>query len=65
VEAAVMVHAGPLGDADQTYGALGTVVTERTIGVEGPIREYYLSPLDEPDPSRQRTEICWPVFQTT
>jgi DNA-binding transcriptional MerR regulator len=64
VEAAVMVHAGPLGDADQTYGALGTVVAERAIGVEGPIREYYLAPLDEPDPSRQRTEICWPVFQT-
>ncbi len=64
VEAAVMIHAGPLGDADQTYGALGTVVAERAIGVEGPIREYYLAPLDEPDPSRQRTEICWPVFQT-
>jgi DNA-binding transcriptional MerR regulator len=65
VEAAVMVHTGPVGDADHTYGALGTVVAERAIGVDGPIREYYLVPLDEPDPSRQRTEICWPVFQTT
>ena len=64
MEAAVMIHAGPLGDADQTYGALGTVVAERAIGVDGPIREYYLVPLDEPDLSRQRTEICWPVFQT-
>ena len=26
VEAAVMVHSGPAGDTDQTYGALGTVV---------------------------------------
>jgi DNA-binding transcriptional MerR regulator/effector-binding domain-containing protein len=64
VEAAVMLHAGPAGDTDQTYGALGTVVTERAIGVEGPIREYYLVPLTEQDPSRHRIEICWPVFQT-
>jgi hypothetical protein len=40
------------------------VVAERAIGVDGPIREYYLTPFDEPDPSRHRTEICWPVFQT-
>jgi DNA-binding transcriptional MerR regulator len=64
MEAAVMVHSGPLGDIDQTYGRLGTVVAERAIGVEGPIREYYLVPFTEPDLSRHRTEICWPVFQT-
>ena len=64
VEAAVMVHSGPLGDIDQTYGQLGTVVAERAIGVDGPIREYYLVPFTEPDLSRHRTEICWPVFQT-
>jgi len=58
---------GPVADggrADQTYGALGTVVAERAIGIEGPIREYYLVPFTEPDLSRHRTEICWPVFQT-
>jgi DNA-binding transcriptional MerR regulator len=64
VEAAVMLHAGPIGDMDQTYGQLGTVVAERAIGVDGPIREYYLVPFTEPDLSRHRTEICWPVFQT-
>jgi DNA-binding transcriptional MerR regulator len=63
VEAAVMLHAGSPADSDQTYGALGTVVAERAIGVEGPIREYYLVPFTEPT-SRHRTEICWPVFQT-
>jgi len=63
-EAAVMLHSGPLGDIDQAYGALGTVVAERAIGVHGPIREYYLVPFTEPDLSRHRTEICWPVFQT-
>jgi effector-binding domain-containing protein len=65
VEAAVMLHCGPIGDLDQTYGHLGTVVAERAIGVDGPIREYYLSPLTEPTPAEdQRTEICWPVFHT-
>ena len=64
VEVAVMLHSGPVGDIDQTYGRLGTVVAERAIGVDGPIREYYLVPFTEPDPSRHRTEICWPVFQT-
>jgi DNA-binding transcriptional MerR regulator len=63
-EAAVMLHCGPVGDIDQTYGMLGTVVAERAIGVEGPIREYYQVPFTEPDPDRHRTEICWPVFQT-
>jgi DNA-binding transcriptional MerR regulator len=64
MEAAVMVHAGPFGDSDQTYGPLGTVVAERSIGVDGPIREYYLVPFTDPDPATHRTEICWPVFQT-
>ena len=63
IEAAVMVHSGPAGDTDQTYGALGTVVAERAIGVEGPIREYYLVPLGEAAPAHH-IEICWPVFQT-
>jgi DNA-binding transcriptional MerR regulator len=64
LEAAVMLHRGPIGDIDQTYGLLGTVVAERAIGVDGPIREYYLVPFTEPDISQHRTEICWPVFQT-
>jgi DNA-binding transcriptional MerR regulator len=63
-EAAVMLHAGSPADSDQTYGALGTVIAERAIGIEGPIREYYLVPFTESDLSRHRTEICWPVFQT-
>lgn len=64
-ELAVAVHRGSFADLDQTYGALGTVVTAREIGVEGPIREYYLvSPLDNDDESQLVTEVCWPVFQT-
>jgi DNA-binding transcriptional MerR regulator len=65
VEYAVAVHEGSLDDADRTYAALGAVVAERAIGVQGPIRENYLVGAGEtPDESQHRTEICWPVFQT-
>ena len=59
---AVAMHPGPASETDRTYGALGTVVAERAIGVDGPIREYYP---DGFDPAGDyRTEICWPVFLT-
>jgi effector-binding domain-containing protein len=64
-ELAVAVHRGPLGDLDQTYGALGAYVAEREIGVDGPIREHYLiTEFDTDDESSHITEVCWPVFQT-
>ena len=50
---AVLVHVGSLNDVDQTYGALGTAIAERGIGIPGPIREHYL-------PSGS-TEVCWPI----
>ena len=34
-ELAVTVHHGPFSDLDKTYGALGTFVAERAIGVDG------------------------------
>jgi DNA-binding transcriptional MerR regulator len=65
VELAIMVHDGGYDDLDRTYGAVGTYVAERAIGVEGPIREHYLvGPLDEGNPARWRTEVAWPVFRT-
>jgi DNA-binding transcriptional MerR regulator/effector-binding domain-containing protein len=64
-ELAVAVHRGPFGDLDQTYSALGMYVTEREIGVDGPIREVYLvTPFDTSDESEHVTEVCWPVFRT-
>ncbi len=64
-ELAVAVHHGPLADIDQTYGALGSYVAAREIGVDGPIREHYLiTAADTSDESRHVTEVCWPVFQT-
>jgi effector-binding domain-containing protein len=66
VEYAVAVHTGSLEDIDRTYAALGTVVAERAIGVPGPIREdYVIGAYHTPDEDQHRTEICWPVFQTT
>jgi len=61
-EVAVAVHEGSFADLDQTYGALGTFVAERAIGVQGPIREHYLEQGAESDgPTTQVTEVCWPV----
>ncbi|HEY3975957.1 MAG TPA: MerR family transcriptional regulator [Streptosporangiaceae bacterium] len=65
-ELAVALHQGPFPDLDRTYGALGTYVAERELGVDGPIREYYLvAPWDTGDESAHRTEVGWPIFQTT
>ena len=59
---AVALHAGPCRDLDRTYGALGRQVLERGIGACGPVRELYLvTSADTDDPSRLRTEVCWPV----
>lgn len=65
IEYAVAVHRGGIDNLDQTYSALGTVVAERAIGVEGPIREDSLvGEFDTPDETRHVTEVCWPIFQT-
>jgi effector-binding domain-containing protein len=63
-ELAVTVHAGAHRDADRTYGALGTHVTEHELGVDGPVREYYLvDRFQTPDSALWRTEIAWPIFR--
>lgn len=65
VELATIRHAGPHGDIDRAYGALATYVSERALGVDGPIRERYLvGRLDTPDETAWRTEIGWPIFHT-
>jgi DNA-binding transcriptional MerR regulator len=65
-ELAIAMHEGSFADIDLTYGAVGTYVAEREIGVAGPIREHYVvSPFDTSDESDLRTEVGWPVFRTT
>jgi DNA-binding transcriptional MerR regulator len=64
-ELAVTVHHGAVSDLDQTYGALGTFVAEREIGVQGPIRENYVETESEAGAEPGHfTEVCWPVFRT-
>jgi DNA-binding transcriptional MerR regulator len=65
VELATIVHAGSHADIDRSYGALATYVSDRALGVDGPIRERYLvGRLDTDDESAWRTEIGWPIFHT-
>ena len=65
VELAVIVHAGSHADVDRSYGALATYVTERVLGVDGPIRErYVVGRRDTAEESAWRTEIAWPIFDT-
>jgi DNA-binding transcriptional MerR regulator len=66
VEYAIAVHRGSIENLDRTYAALGAIVAERAIGVQGPIREEYLvGAFETPDETQHVTEIGWPVFQTT
>jgi DNA-binding transcriptional MerR regulator len=65
VELATVVHSGPHAGVDRAYGALAAYVTEHALGVEGPIREYYLvGPQDSDDEETWRTQIGWPIFET-
>jgi DNA-binding transcriptional MerR regulator len=64
-ELAIVLHRGPLGDADLTYGELGAHAMRHEISVEGPLREYYLvGLLDADDPNHWETEIGWPIFRS-
>jgi DNA-binding transcriptional MerR regulator len=64
-EYALAVHEGAFANLDQTYGALGTYVAEREIGLRGTIRENYIVTFEQTDDqSAHQTEVCWPVFHT-
>lgn len=65
-ELAVIEHRGPPADVDRAYGILAAYVTRHALAVAGPIREYYLvGQHDTPDTAQWRTEIGWPIFQTS
>jgi DNA-binding transcriptional MerR regulator len=65
IELAVITHPGSHADVDRSYGALATYVSEHTLAVEGPVREYYLvGRHDTSDERAWRTEIGWPIFDT-
>jgi len=59
---AVALHVGAHRDVDHTYAALGTYATANGRDGTGPVRERYLAnPLDTPDSTQWRTEVCWPL----
>jgi DNA-binding transcriptional MerR regulator len=65
VELAVTTHLGAHNDVDLAYGSLAAYVSDHALGVEGPIREYYLiGPHETADENQWRTEIGWPIFHT-
>lgn len=65
VELATIVHEGSPAEIDRSYGALAAYVAAHALGVEGPLREYYLVGPDETDDEDAwLTEIGWPIFQT-
>jgi DNA-binding transcriptional MerR regulator len=65
IELAVITHIGSHADVDRSYGALATYVSEHTLAIEGPVREYYLvGRHDTEDERAWRTEIGWPIFDT-
>jgi DNA-binding transcriptional MerR regulator/effector-binding domain-containing protein len=65
-ELAVIEHRGPPAEVDRAYGTLAAFVARHAIGIDGPIREYYLlDQQDTPDHGLWRTEIGWPVFRTS
>jgi DNA-binding transcriptional MerR regulator len=65
-ELAVITHIGSHADVDRSYGALATYVSEHTLAIEGPVREYYLVGRDDTSDERAwRTEIGWPIFDTS
>jgi hypothetical protein len=52
-------------DVDRSQGALPTYVSERTLAIEGPVREYYVVGLHDTGYQQAwRTEIGWPIFDT-
>jgi effector-binding domain-containing protein len=65
VELAVITHTGSHQDVDRAYGALANYVTEHALGIDGPLREFYIvGAHDTTDQAQWRTEIGWPIFHT-
>ena len=64
-ELAFATHHGPLTTIDVTYGDLGTYTARHEIGVDGPLREYYLrGPLDAAREEDLVIEVGWPIFRS-
>lgn len=64
-EFAVLTHPGSTHSGiDRSYGQLGSYVSNNLISGQGPIREHYLGADRGLFTGFDRTEICWPIFNT-
>jgi AraC family transcriptional regulator len=56
------MHIGPYDDLEKTYQALVARMAAEAVAPAEEMWEYYLSdPGAEPDPSRWKTLVVWPV----
>jgi DNA-binding transcriptional MerR regulator len=61
-DVAVLDHLGDYDDLEDAYRELGSWVATHGQPTDLPVRELYLvGPIDTDDPSKYRTEICWPI----
>ena len=64
-ELAVIRHHGSPSDIDLAYGQLGAYVMKHAIGVDGSVRETYLTGyIETTNTDEWDTEIGWPIFRT-
>lgn len=64
-ELAMVTHLGSHADIDLAYGALADHVSRQALGIDGPLREYYLEgPQTGAEEGSWRTRIGWPIFRT-
>lgn len=60
--AAVTTHVGPYEGLEDTHDAIGEWVLANGHDPSGPVWEVYVTdPREEPDPSKRRTEVVWPL----
>jgi AraC family transcriptional regulator len=60
--AASVSHFGSYDEMGEAHTALGAYVRESRLETAGPIMEIYVTdPADEPDVSKWRTDVLWPI----
>jgi len=63
--AAVTIHAGPYNKLPEAVTALGEWIASGLTPSGGPWESYITDPGEYPDPKDWKTEVFWPVVDTT
>jgi effector-binding domain-containing protein len=60
--AVVTWHTGPYDGLGEAHNAVSAYIDDQGLAVGGPSREvYWTDPGAEPDPSKWKTEVIWPI----